>query len=186
MASHYEVVIKGNEKLLRAYISGYMTGKGLREGYIFSKEHPIDLRPIRDFLKYHGDVLHLICSSELRSVIRTAVNRAPEKYGFEIVKMDRISRGYFHFKFYTAHRKSATGIKRLLSRLPAGVKLVDFEPKEVIRPDAKGAELYSPVHHFVYRGKGVAEGDAAGIYELHRRMEDNEFFNCKKIEIHHH
>ena len=185
MAVHYEVLIKGKEKVLRAYIDGYMRGQNQRDGYFYSKDHPVDLRPIREFIKYHGDVLHLICTADLRSTIRTAIRQAPKEYEFEVVKMRKITRGYFHFKFYTANRRSAGGIKRLLARLPDGVKLVDYTPREIFRPGAEGAELYSPVHHYVYRGKGVVEGDAAGVHEMHRRMTANEFFSCKKIEIHH-
>ena len=185
MSAHYEVIIKGREKILRAYIDGYMRGCGVHDGYFFSKDHPIDLRPIREFIKYHGDVLHLICAADLRPMVRTAVKQAPSEYKFQIVKMRKITRGYFHFKFYTANRRAAAGIKRVLSKLPTGVKLVDFIPKEIVRPDARGAELYSPLHDYVYRGNGVVEGDAAGVHELHHRMEANEYISCKKIEIHH-
>jgi len=184
MASHFEIIIKGKEKELRPYIDGYMRGQGVRDGYFFSKDQPIDLRPIREFIKYHGDVLHLICLSDLRPTIRTAIKQAPAEYEFEIVKFRKITRGYFHFSFYTAHRRSAGVIKRMLSDLPPGVKLVDFSPKEIVRPGAKGAELYTPVHDYIYRGKGVVEGDAEGVYEMHQRLSANEFFNCKKLDIH--
>jgi hypothetical protein len=181
---HYDFIIKGGNDELCAYLQGFLRGKGIKSGYLFTSCHPFQSHFLKELVHYHGEVVHLICRANLRSVVAAAIRQSPEGSDFEIVESKPISRTTFHFKFNTANRSVAGAIKRLLGRHPAGVKLVDYEPEEAVYPDAKGAEGYAPLHEYTFRGKGTIVGDVEGVLKVRQKLEGNEFIHCDEIEIH--
>jgi len=182
---HYDFIIKGNEDKLCAYLNGYLRGKGVKSGYIFTSCHPFKSHFLKELIKYHGDVVHLICRPAIRPVIRAALKQAPVEYEWEIVESRSVKKATFEFKFETANRQVAGTIKRLLGRHPEGVRLVDYEPKEVFDPDARGSEGYAPLHEYTFRGKGTIVGDVDGILKVYQKLTGNQFIHCEEIEIHH-
>jgi hypothetical protein len=182
--SYYEYVIKGDEDALCTYMGGFLRGKGIREGCYFSKNCPFHRHHIREIIEYHGEVAHLICQSKLRSVVDSAIRQSAAQLGFEVKETHKISKVSFTFKFETAARSVAGKIKRALARLPADVRLVDYDPREVVNPKAKGPEGYAPLHSYTFEGEGVIEGDVAGVVRVHEKLSKNEFVKCEDIDIH--
>jgi hypothetical protein len=171
--------------VIRAYLEGFFVGKGIKEGFVFTDESPYNLEAIKERFKFHGETLHLICEASLRGPIGTAIKKAPEEMKLEVVETAKVTRAYFHFEFDTANRPVAGRIKRIFSSLPRGVCLTDFEPEEIINPQAKGVEGYAPLHSYLYKGSGVVEGDAAGVHEVYKRMDQHAHFDLHDIDIHH-
>jgi hypothetical protein len=181
----HDFIIKGEACVLRAYLEGFLRGKGVKSGFWFNDDHPFQSHFIKELIKYHGDVVHLICQSSLRPVIRSAVTQGAAKFDFEVVESKPLASVTFDFKFKTANRSVAGGIKRLLGRHPAGVKLVHYEPKEDFNPEAKGPEGYAPLHEYTFSGKGTIVGDVEGVLKVHQKLDGNEFIQCDEIEIQH-
>jgi hypothetical protein len=180
---HYDFVIKGEDDKLVAYLNGYLRGRGVKSGYVFTSEHPFRSHFLKELIQYHGEVVHLVCRSSLRPVIRAAIKNAPQRYKWEIVDSRPVKKATFEFKFSTANRQAAGGIKRILGRHPAGVKLVDYKPKETYNPDAKGSEGYAPLHEYTFRGSGTIVGDVEGTLKVHQKLEANEFIQSEEIDI---
>jgi hypothetical protein len=63
------------------------------------------------------------------------------------------------------------------------VKLVDYEPKEIVDPGAKGVEVYTPAHEYEFKGKGHIRGEVPGVLDMHKRLSDIGAFHVDKIEI---
>ena len=183
MATYYEIIIKGDDELARAYVEGYFLGRGIKHGYEFGEDEALDLSHMRDLIKYHGSVLHMICESSLRGDLKRAVRQAPEDYEFEIVETRLIQRASFRFKFFTANRRVAGQIKRIISTLPEGVRTTDYDPKEIVDPSARGAEVYAPTHAYEFKGKGVIEGTPDAVYDVHARMEDHQHVTVNDIVL---
>ena len=183
-AIYYEYTIKGDEDALCAYLDGFLRGKGIKEGYFFTKDHPFQSHQIKEMIKYHGAVGHLICQSKLRQLVQSAI-RQDNKLGFEVKDTRKIKNCSFHFEFETANRTVAGTIKRALAKLVPGVDLIDYDPEEVVDPKAKGPEGYAPLHSYTFKGAGLVEGDIAGVLKTHTRLSKNEFIDCEDIEVHH-
>jgi len=126
----------------------------------------------------------MVVEAKHRAAVESAVKNAPENLALEIVESRKIHRAYFHFKFSTANRDVAKRIKRLLEKLPEDVMLTDYTPEETVDPDAKGAEVYTPVHEYTFKGNGVVEGDPEGVRQVFRKMVDDEFIDCDNIVMH--
>jgi hypothetical protein len=180
---HYDFIIKGDEDKLCAYLNGYLRGKGVKSGYIFTSRHPFKTHYLKEFIHYHGEVVHLVCRSSLRPIIRTAINQCPADHDWEIVESRPVKKAMFEFKFSTANRQAAGAIKRILGRHPAGVRLVEYEPKESFNPEAKGSEGYAPLHEYEFEGKGTIVGDVEGVLKVYDKLKANEFIHSDDIEI---
>jgi hypothetical protein len=160
-----------------------MRGKGIKSGYIFTAKHPFKSHFLKELIKYHGEVVHLICRSAIRPVIKAALNQAPQEYELEFIDSRPVKKSTFEFRFETANRQVAGSIKRLLGRHPSGVKLVDYKPEEIFDPDAKGAEGYAPLHPYVFKGEGIIVGEVEGVLKVYDKLKSNEFINCEEIDI---
>ena len=58
---HYDFFVKGNAEIVVAYLDGFLRGKGVRGGYLFTEDLPFQTHSIKEYIKFHGDVVHLIC-----------------------------------------------------------------------------------------------------------------------------
>ena len=70
----------------------------------------------------------------------------------------------------------------LNSDLPEGILCVDVE-KEELHPDAKGIELFTPAHDYVYRSRGTIVGTPPGILEMNRRIVRLDFVDEEPLEL---
>ena len=152
-----------------------MHGKGIKDGFHFGEDHRLDLGHLKEMIKYHGDVLHMIVEAKHRAAVESAIKQAPEDLHPEIVESRKIHRAYFHFKFTTHNRDVAKRIKKILDTLPAEVMLTDYAPDEHVDPEAEGTEAYTAVHEYTFKGKGVIEGEPHSVREVFVEMVEDEF-----------
>ena len=182
--SYYEIVVKGNDKLLKGFVRGFQVGRSIKSGLWNCGDHPIDTKHMREVLTLRGDRIHLICTGSVRQSIIAAVKQAAD-LEFEVLSDKKILRTYFEFEFDAFSREAASGLKKLLEGLPAGLQLLDYEPHETIDAGARGVEMYSPVHDYRFRGKGRIGGDFDRLLSFRKNLEANELVSVKNIVIEH-
>ncbi len=184
--SHYaEFVIHGDDREVIAYLKGFAAGSALERSLLFAAEAGFHIRALRERIKHHGEVTHVICDLPHRDRLRAAIQQAAPRYAFEIKEERTIERAYFPFSFETPSRKTAEQIKSVLGSLPKGVKASDYSPQEVTDPSARGPEVYSPTHEYTFRGRGVIEGDVPGVVATRRALMEIDFTKCDEIAVHH-
>ena len=59
---------------------------------------------------------------------------------------------------------------------------VDLE-KEKRHPEAKGVELFTPAHDYVYKARGTIVGTPPGILEMNRRLHRLDFVHEEPLEL---
>lgn len=182
-AVYYELLVKGNEDKIFAYLNGYLTSKKIKKGVIFCDECPFDIHELRELIRYHGEVAHIVCRAGLRQTVLSALRSAPAAYSFEIKKDRKISKAAFEFKFETFSKKVASGLKRTFTQMPKGLELLEYEPEERIDPDAAGIERYAPAHDYRFAGKGKITGNVETLLDFHRQLSQSEFIKLEKIEL---
>lgn len=180
---HYGFFIKGNAETIVAYLDGFLRGKGVKSGYLFTEDLPFQTHSIKEYIKFRGDVVHLICRGSLRPVINSAIRQGANLYDFEFVDSRLLKHGFFGFKFTTANRQVAGAIKRLMRGVPGTVRIVDFKPRETSNPDAKGAEGYAPLHEYQFCGAGTVRGNVEDVLKTWYKFAANEFMICDEIDI---
>jgi len=179
---YYEIVIDGDERISRAYIKGFILGKGIKSGIYFCSEHDISSGHLKDLIHRFG-TKRILCRAGLRATIISALQRAPEELGLRVTRDNPVKAVSFKFKFDTSNRKVAGRLKRLFNLLPRGLRLAEFDPDEEIHPEAKGVEGYAPMHEYRYRAKGLIEGDVEQAILFHSRLKKNEFVDVDEMHL---
>lgn len=185
MAHYTEFLVRGDDTAVVAWLGGYAAGSGVGRQIVFAHEAGFQLKKLRERIRHHGEVVHVIVASAHAGWLRAALEAAAPRHRFEVLEERKIGRAYFHFEFETPSEKVAARIKQVFASLPPGVTPTDYQPREVLDPAAKGTEVYTVEHHYVYRGEGVLEGDVDGVVRVFAALSDIDFVKCDEIEVHH-
>ena len=162
----YELLIEGSEDELESLLQGrddVIRGSELR----LASESFADR--ILEFL--HARNHHVVFAPEsLARELRPETIR-------EVVE------GHFGFKAEAYNPEIGAKIHDALnSNLPDGVMCVDLE-KEERHPEAKGVELFTPAHDYVYKARGTIVGKPPGILEMNRRLCRLDFVHEEPLEL---
>ena len=186
----YEVVVEGNYHTIYGLFEGYMLGTGKSWHYYFSKKVNIKRDTLSDVLKQWvslgNKIHHIIIEEELLNGIKNALANQGEKkdLGTAYIKSEKKIKGAsFNFEFKAYAKKFADEIKAIISDLPEGISLMDYNPKEKVDKDAKGVELYSPEHEYEFQGKGKVKGTFPEIIDVWEKFEKHPLINPQAIEI---
>jgi hypothetical protein len=181
MSAWYEMVIDGKERDIRELLPGVATGG---EHPLWSEE--LDLHAgsipdrIRELLGARTHSLLFVPGTQVGPLVRAIQGK--EEIRLEQVK--EVVSGRFAFTAKAFSPEVAEKIKRALhGPLPPGVVLEPREEDESVDPEARGVELYSPVHDYTYRCHGVFSGTPPGIFEIHRTMQALDFVHQEKLEL---
>jgi hypothetical protein len=181
MSPWYEMVIEGREEGIRELLPGIATDG---ERPIWGEE--LDLHAgtfperILELLGARTHHLLFVPGTQVGPLVRAI-------QGKEEIRLENareILSGRFPFTAKAFSPEVAEKIKRALhGPLPPGVVLEPCEEKEDVDPEAKGVELYSPVHDYTYRCHGTFSGPPPGIFEIHRAMQALDFVHQEKLEL---
>jgi hypothetical protein len=172
----YELLIEGPEGALESLLADprdVIRGPELR----LAESSMADR--ILEFL--HAQTHHLVFASATRS--RELVEAIREHPELTLEAVREVLGGRFGFKAEAYNREIGQKIHAALNDdLPAGVDCIDLE-KEKTEPDAKGVELFAPVHEYIYKARGTIEGTAPGILEMNRRLCRLDFVHEEPLEL---
>jgi hypothetical protein len=172
----YELLIEGSEDALESLLADprdVIRGSELR----LAESSMADR--ILEFL--HAQTHHLVFASAART--RDLVEAIRESSDLKLEAIREVLGGRFGFKAEAYNREIGQKIHDALNTdLPAGVDCVDLE-KEKTDPDAKGVELFAPIHEYVYKARGTIVGTPPGILEMNRRLCRLDFVHEEPLEL---
>lgn len=181
MSAWYEMVIEGREDDIRDLLPGVATG-GERPFWGEELELQAGSLPdrIRELLGARSHHLLFVPGTQAGPLVRAIQGKSE----IHLERVREITSGRFSFKAKAFSPEVAAKIKRALhAPLAPGVVLEQHEEKEAVDPEAKGVELYSPVHDFTYRCHGTFSGTPPGIFEIHRTLQALDFVHEEKLEL---
>lgn len=173
----YQLLIDGREDDLKALLAAHPGEAILGSDLRLADESLADR--VLEFI--HARTSHLVFASEehARRLVR-AIGGTPD------LRLDgtwEVVEGRFGFKAEAYSPEVGDRIHEALSSdLPAGIECLDLE-KEVVDPDAKGIELFTPVHEYVYKARGTVVGHPPGILEMNRRLHRLDFVHEEPLEL---
>ena len=128
---------------------------------------------------------HIIVGKEDAEAMAAAIERS-EILDLEVGFIKEISRAELAFEAKCYSKEVADAIGKVLEDdLPDGVRLEGYDKKETVREDAKGVELYGPVHDYICEASGRYVGPVPGIIEMARRLDGQDFIHPEKVELIH-
>ncbi len=187
MQRYREIVFEGAPKVVRAFLAGLAVGKGWAEMPVLCEDAGIRSEPlghkILERLHLEKTAVHVVAPERQASSIVSAARQVGKKVGLSLKVGRPIADAYFEYRFRVFSRRLKGRIKRVLSALPPGVRLEDATEREIVEPEARGAELYTPEHEYVFEGSGTLRGAVPGLVELRFKMSRIEWFEVEEIRL---
>jgi hypothetical protein len=167
----YELLIEGSEDALESLLKEH-PGDAIRGSELRLASESFTDR-ILEFL--HARTHHVVFASEEHA-------RKIER-DLRVESLREVVEGRFGFKAEAYNPEIGAKIHDALnSNLPGGIMCVDLE-KEERHPDAKGVELFTPAHDYVYKARGTIVGTPPGILEMNRRLHRLDFVHEEPLEL---
>lgn len=187
MSVWYEIIITGSEDALRGFVAGCEAALGEQEAVIFG--HDLDLEASRfsqrllELLAVGSHHLVFATSTLAQEVVAALRGRGREaELGLESVH--EVVRVRLPFSAEAFSKEIAEIIRqKLMMGLPPGVEGENIEESEERDPSARGAELYTPEHAYLYRVAGTFVGPLPGIIEMRRRARNLPFTKTRALEL---
>jgi hypothetical protein len=186
---YYELVIEGPRGWGSGFLHGFLLGCGSRQAVLDAEEEGFEVESlreqIREILLPTAEVLHLVVPGPLVADVRRAVKAAASRGRAMTIKHEQALAGArFRFELSIYSREHAARWRRRFDHLPAGVRLSKGTSFTEIRdPDARGLEMYAPVHQYELRGEGEVEGDLEAILPIYRVCRDEELVQVSCAEL---
>ncbi|HYQ85203.1 MAG TPA: hypothetical protein VEP28_14510 [Rubrobacter sp.] len=180
MTAWYEVIIEGRVETIREILPGVASDG---DAPVWGEELDLHAATLPErLLEMLGARTHhllFVPSSQIGALTRTLQSR-PE---IRLERVREILGGGFSFQAEVYSQEAAARIREALHALPAEVRLEDFEEDEKVDPDARGVELYAPLHEYTYRASGRFTGLPSGLFEVHRKLKALDFVHQDKLEL---
>ena len=183
----HELVVAGSASVGRAFVTGFLAGRGQEGAGLFAAD--LDLEPesfgerVRELFAAGS---HHACfvPAELAVAVADAVRRADPALGLGLERHRTVEAASFAFQIELFAPELARQLRaEIVAAHPAGVRLEDLVEHEELAPEARGVELYAPMHDFVYRASGRFVGGLGEIAALRRRVAGRDFVETGRIHL---
>ena len=173
----YQLHIEGPEDALESLLAEH-PGDAIRGSELHLGTESIKDRVLEVL---HARTRHVVFASEAhaRELARTVRRRSD----LRLKGLREVVEGRFGFKAEAYNPEIGAKIHDALnSDLPDGILCVDLE-KEERHPEARGVELFTPAHDYVYKARGTIVGPPPGILEMNRRLCRLDFVHAEPLEL---
>jgi len=187
-ADQYELVIEGHVDFVKGLLRGIAAGARSSSRVMFNNEHNINRTTIAEKIKEFFDAsttqTHVILDESIVDLIEEVLAEEGEKLKVSIVSKLKLISASFTFKYSAYAEKHGKMLKSMFEDLSESISMsADYDPKESIHPEAKGAEGYAPEHDYEINAKGTVTGDLNEIMKLYERCDDEPLVKSGKIEL---
>ena len=188
MTRWYEIAVHGREDMVRAFVAGFLAARGEREGLVlFGSELDLEAESLGERLKelfVAGSHAILLAPEPLAGALADALVAAGPGVGVRLERRREVRAAAFTFHAEMFSRALAEGLRQALrGSVPEGTLVEDLNETEEVHPEARGVELYAPVHDYIYRASGRVAGLFPGVVEMRRRLADMEFVDVGGLHL---
>jgi len=186
MSVWHEIVITGPGKALRGFIAGFEAARDVHDVVLLGEDLGVEALPFAERLRaLVGSGAHVVVAPERSGdALVAAIGARGAEAGLELRGVRAITAARFGFTARAFAPEIAARIRgALLDSLPEGVTLEGLEQTERREADARGTELYSPVHDYTWEATGAFVGPLPGVLEMHRRAREEKFVEPEPLRL---
>jgi len=183
-----EVAVHGREDVVRAFVAGFLAARGEREGSVlFGSE--LDLEPeslgerVRELFVAGAHAI-LLAPQPLADALAAALVEGGPAVGVRLEHRREVRAAGVTFRAEMFSRTQADGLRHALrTAVPEDTRVENLKESEDVHPEARGVDLYAPVHDYIYRASGRIAGAFPGVLEMRRRLGDMEFVDVGRLHL---
>ena len=188
--SFFEVVLEGNFMLVRGFVIGFLSAIKPNGLFFFHRKAGIRRETLKEFLRDFFEMdnyVHFCLEADLIERFKSAAEYYEQETDMKIhsIKLIKSARFSFAYEFFNEELTKKT--KEILSHLPDGLAIKNYNPSVTKDEEGKGMEGgYAPLHEFSARGKGVVEGEFGAVIELFlkiKRSDLSESIICSDVDL---
>jgi len=184
--TYVELVIEGPEEYARGYINGFVAARGGKGELIFDDEAGFAddgiLQKIKEALHLTRQSTHCYIDEHTAALVREAIGGEAEHR--LSIRHDRVIReASLAYELHMFNRELAQKAYAVLHKPPLGVRLIDHQIEGRVDPDAKGAELFTPVHDFEIKASGTAVGPLDKIVWMYKELASYDQVRIEPIHL---
>jgi hypothetical protein len=160
------VVVEGSARDLRGFVAGFVAERRLDpESVVLGDDVGLERGSLGERLRalLHGGHHAVLAPQEVATPLEEAIARCDTGIVLRVVDRHPVTTATFAFAAEVFAREVSSAIRAALRDLPDGVRFAEHSEHEEAHAENKGVELYSPVHEYIYRVRGVVTGLPAGV-----------------------
>jgi hypothetical protein len=185
-----EAIFEGDYHTVRGYIEGFVAATGKDLSFFICSDSGVEAvtlsEQVREWISLGIRLHHVLLEDELFDGIKAALATSGDKglLGRLSLRSSKTVKGAsFRFRFSAYGRKYADEIKEILARLPEDVLLANYTPVEKIDEEARGVELYTPAHEYVFQGEGVISGPVNLVILVRATIDAHPLIEAEKVRL---
>lgn len=187
MAVWHEIVVTGSEKALRGFLAGFEAARDVRDVVMLGEDLEVEDLPFAARLRGligAGTPRLVLAPERSGQALAQALRERGGDAGLELREVRVVLSARFGFAAKAFAPEVAARIRGvLLSSLPEGVRIEGLSQDERREADARGTELYAPVHAYSWEAAGTVVGPLPGVLEMHRRAREEKFVEPESLRL---
>ena len=183
MTAWHELVVEGAERTLRAFVAGFLAGRGEHAGGVFGSDIALAAGSFGERLKAlfaAGSHQVFLAPEPLAVPLARALGERGRELGLVVERRRVVESAKFSFRAEAFSRDAAAQIR---DALLAGVRVEQRLEKEETHPEAHGPEPFAPLHEYIYRASGDIVGAFEGVLEVWQRARTLEFVETDSLHL---
>ncbi len=183
--AYLDIELEGPGDQAVGFVEGFRLGAGETVPVWYAGREEVDVSGFWERLRerLHMET-HVIAPLALGRSLVEALKHS-ELLEIEVGEVHEVDYAELPFEFELYSREEGVAVRRVVEEeLPEGVRLEGYNVDEEIHEDAKGAELYTPVHDYILSGGGRYVGPVPGILAMANRLADQSFIHPRKARLH--
>lgn len=171
---YYEFVVEAPLLLTKGFVLGWLRGKGVEDCVYFSKVLGIERSTLSEALReWFGleNLTHFVVRSDVKDELKASIERCSDRLGMKIRSIKPVDRAIIKFSFSIYNREIAKRLKDLIKTIPAEY-IKKHDEKETYDESAAQAEMYAPLHPYVYEGEYEIEGPFEDLVEFYKELKE--------------
>ncbi|NLP11983.1 hypothetical protein GX408_16405 [bacterium] len=181
-----EVVFEANEHYLKGLLEGFQRGRNTAFKYFFSRDAGVQAESlgekIKEWTSLSDKYQHLLMEQGLYHLLKKLGEDQPTEH-MKIISARPVQSGKFSVKVKNAARGETDIIKKAFAEKPASVKTIDWHDEEKEDRKAKGIELYTPAHEYLYEASGTFQGELEALIVFRQKVAAFSTVTAKEIKL---
>lgn len=175
MAQWTELVIEGSDDVARAFVTGFVAGRGGNAQAEVVHARDVDLEPVslgdrlRELLRASSHVV-VFAGPALAAPLRAALQEQGRPHGLVLESERAVASARVDVRAELASREASTRLREVIARSGRTLRFEAHQETEEEHAEGKGVELYAPLHEYTYRMSATLAGGVGDVVAIVREL----------------
>lgn len=172
----YEIVVAGQEEVVYGLLRGLAMGREKNESVYRCSEYDIQTshhdQSIAEKLGFGKKYSNFIVEESMLEKATESLTAFAEEVEISVESFFEVTGLSFEFEMKIYSEELGDSVKSIIQERNSAIQLAGYDPEEIIKEGAEGAELYAPEHDYTLQGKGDVSGPFSPTLSFYFRLKD--------------